>query len=133
MRFKINLLHFLLITALLGTSIGLYISNMPGEMIDLTSDNFKKLVIDNDRPVLVAFTADWCPPCQKMKPELLDFAASTRRATVGTVNIDISPSLASRFGITAIPTLIIFQDGKPSSQVSGGRDKSELHQMLFGQ
>ena len=59
MRFKINLLHFLLITALLGTAIGLYISNMPGEMVDLTSDNFKKLVIDNDRPVLVAFTADW--------------------------------------------------------------------------
>ena len=59
MRFKINLLHFLLITVFLGTSIGLYISNMPGEMVDLTSDNFKKLVIDNDRPILVAFTADW--------------------------------------------------------------------------
>ena len=41
MRFKINLLHFLLITVFLGTSIGLYISNMPGEMVDLTSDNFK--------------------------------------------------------------------------------------------
>ena len=133
MRFKINLLHFLLITALLGTSIGLYISNMPGEMIDLTSDNFKKLVIDNDRPVLVAFTADWCPPCQKMKPELLDFAASTRRNTVGTVNIDTSPKLASRFGITAVPTLIIFRDGKPSHQTFGLKDKSELREILFGE
>ena len=59
MRFKINLLHFLLVTVFLGTAIGLYISNMPGELVVLTADNFKKQVVDNDRPVLVAFTADW--------------------------------------------------------------------------
>ena len=59
MRFKINLLYFLLVTVFLGTAIGLYISNMPGELVVLTADNFKKQVVDNDRPVLVAFTADW--------------------------------------------------------------------------
>ena len=59
MRFKINLLHFLLVTVFLGTAIGLYVSNMPGELVDLTVDNFGKLVTNNDRPVLVAFTADW--------------------------------------------------------------------------
>ena len=59
MRFKINLLHFLLATVFPGTAIGLYISNMPRELVDLTADNFKKLVVDNDRPALVAFTADW--------------------------------------------------------------------------
>ena len=68
-----------------------------------------------------------------MKPELQEFAASTRRATVGTVNIDTSPGLASRFGISAVPTLIVFRDGKPSYQTSGLKDKSELRQILFGQ
>ena len=46
MRFKINLLHFLLATVFLGTAISLYISNMPRELVDLTADNFKKLVVD---------------------------------------------------------------------------------------
>ena len=133
MRFKINLLHFLLITVFLGTSIGLYISNMPRELVVLTADNFKKQVVDNDRPVLVAFTADWCPPCQTMKPELQEFAASTRRATIGTVNIDTSPGIAAQFGISVVPTLIVFRDGKPSHQTSGSKDKSELRQILFGQ
>ena len=68
-----------------------------------------------------------------MKPELQEFAASTRRATVGTANIDTSPGLASRFGISAVPTLIVFRDGKPSYQTSGLKDKSELRQILFGQ
>ena len=68
-----------------------------------------------------------------MKPELLDFAASTRRNTVGTVNIDTSPKLASRFGITAVPTLIVFRDGKPSHQTLGLKDKSELRDILFGE
>ena len=68
-----------------------------------------------------------------MKPEIQEFAARTRRATVGTVNIDTSPGLASRFGISAVPTLIVFRDGKPSYQTSGLKDKSELRQILFGQ
>ena len=68
-----------------------------------------------------------------MKPELQEFAASTRRATIGTVNIDTSPGVAARFGITAIPTLIIFRDGKPSHQTLGLKDKSELREILFGE
>ena len=68
-----------------------------------------------------------------MKPELQELAASTRRNTVGTVNIDTSPKLASQFGISAVPTLIVFRDGKPSYKTAGSKDKSELRQILFGQ
>ena len=59
MRLRINLFHFLLATAFLGTSIGLYISYMSGEVINLTDDNFEERVIEKNGPVLVAFTADW--------------------------------------------------------------------------
>ena len=134
MPLKISLRHFLLATVFLGTAIGLYISNMHGELTDLTATNFEKLVIDNDRPVLVAFTADWCSPCQKMKQELQDFTASiSRRTTVGMVDIDNSPQLVKRYGVSAIPTLIVFRDGKPANQSIGLKDQSELREMLFEQ
>ena len=68
-----------------------------------------------------------------MKPELQKFAVNKWRATVGTVNIDTSPGLANRFGITALPTLIVFRDGKPSKPSLGAKDLSELRQVLFGQ
>jgi len=68
-----------------------------------------------------------------MKPELQKFAVNKWRATVGTVNIDTSPGLANRFGITALPTLIVFRDGKPSNPSLGAKDSSELRQVLFGQ
>jgi len=59
MRPKFNLSVLLLVTLVLGTSIGLYVSSLSSNLVDFTEDNFEELVITSKRPVIVAFTADW--------------------------------------------------------------------------
>ena len=82
-------------------------------------ENFEKL-IQSSKPVLVDFYAEWCGPCNMMKPRLLDVAERIGdQAKIVEVNIDIEKELARRFHIQSVPTLIIFKDGKQRWRQSG--------------
>ena len=82
-------------------------------------ENFDKL-IQSSKPVLVDFYAEWCGPCNMMKPRLLDVAERIGdQAKIVEVNIDIEKELAERFHIQSVPTLIIFKDGKQRWRQSG--------------
>ena len=82
-------------------------------------ENFDKL-IQSSKPVLVDFYAEWCGPCNMMKPRLLDVAERIGdQAKIVEVNIDIEKELARRFHIQSVPTLIIFKDGKQRWRQSG--------------
>ncbi|MBQ1286315.1 MAG: thioredoxin [Lachnospiraceae bacterium] len=99
--------------------------------IVLTNQNFESEVMQSDIPVLVDFWAVWCGPCKMLAPIVAEIAQEYEgKVKVGKVNVDAEPALAGRFGISSIPTLILFKNGQQAAVSVGVRPKEELVQML---
>ena len=96
----------------------------------LTKDNFKSEVMQADKPVLIDFYADWCGPCQMQGPVLDEIAQEYDNVKIGKVNVDEEQALALHYGITSIPTLMVFKDGEVSDTLVGLRSKEELLKVL---
>ncbi len=92
---------------------------------------FLDFVEKSDKPVLADFWAEWCGPCRTMGPVLQELSREMKgKLTVVKINTDEQPSLASRFNISAIPTLILFQNGKEVHRVSGAMPLAALKNQL---
>ena len=99
--------------------------------LKITAANFNDEVLHADTPVLLDFYADWCGPCKMLSPVLHEIAEeNTGALKVGKVNVDEQPGLAARFGISSIPTLIVFEDGKVKNTSVGVVPKSMIEDML---
>lgn len=99
--------------------------------IAIDDSNFEKEVLKAKMPVLVDFWAAWCGPCRMVAPIIDELAKEYEGKIVfGKVDVDQNPKIASKYGIMGIPTLIIFKDGKPVSQMVGSKPKSELKRSL---
>ena len=93
--------------------------------------SFGEVVLQSKIPVLVDFWAPWCGPCRMVSPVVEELAEEYEgKVGFGKVNVDENPKTASQYGIMSIPTLILFKDGKPVSNVVGFRPKDELKKSL---
>jgi thioredoxin 1 len=97
---------------------------------DLTSVDeatFDELVLLSEKPVLVDFWAQWCPPCHQIAPVLAQIGAErNEQLTVVKLNSDENPSVSARYRVMALPTLILFHRGEMIWSVVGARPKHKL-------
>lgn len=91
-------------------------------VIQFTDANFDAEVLGSDRPVVVDFWAQWCPPCRALSPTIDALADQLAgKVKVGKVNTDENQGIAARYGITSIPTVMVFRAGKMEKQLVGLR------------
>lgn len=97
-----------------------------GGMQAVTESSFIAEVLESERPVLVDFTAAWCPPCRVMGPILDELAAARADLKVVSVDADTEQELAARYDVLGLPTFVVFANGAPVQRLVGARPRKRL-------
>lgn len=96
----------------------------------LSADNFSDAIEDTD-PILVDFWATWCGPCMMQGQILEEVDKAHPEYRIGKVNVDENRELAVKFGIEAIPTMIVFKNGEAVERIVGMRQASDIRAILM--
>ncbi|AAP04832.1 thioredoxin [Chlamydia caviae] len=94
----------------------------------VSAENFNSFIATG--LVLIDFFAEWCGPCKMLTPVLESLEAEVSSVLIGKVNIDDHPAPAEQYGVSSIPTLILFKDGKEVDRVVGLKDKDSLIRLI---
>lgn len=99
-------------------------ANLP----EVNTENFKDEVLDENKPVLVDFNAEWCGPCKMLDPVIEALAGNEWAETVKVVSLDAdkSPDIVMQYGVMGIPTLLLFKDGEVAERMTGFKPKPQI-------
>ncbi len=99
-------------------------------IIHITKDNFQTQVLESSKTVLLDFWATWCGPCRMIAPIVEQLAEERSDIVVGKVDVDQEMELAVQFGITSIPTLLVFKNGKVAATSVGYCSRADIEKLL---
>ena len=97
---------------------------------EFTADNFETEVLKSEHPVVVDFWAPWCGPCRQIAPIIEELASENSDVSVGKLNVDDGQDIATQYGITSIPTILMFKGGELVERVQGVTPKSKLQELI---
>lgn len=104
---------------------------MAGKAVEVTDSNFETTILNAGKPALVDFWAVWCGPCRIVGPIVEEIADEyDGRAVVGKLDVDSNRETAVKFGIQAIPTLLLVKDGQIADRIVGAVDKNSIKSRL---
>ncbi len=98
--------------------------------LTITKENFEQEVLKSDVPVLVDFWASWCGPCKMLLPIVGQVAEEATDFKVGKINVDEQMELASQFGVSTIPTLVVFKNGQEVKRSVGLIPKEQILELV---
>ncbi|MDH6112408.1 thioredoxin 1 [Kitasatospora sp. MAP12-15] len=97
------------------------------QLTEVTDETFAAEVLESALPVLVDFTASWCPPCRMIAPVLAQVAVEEAdRLKVVSLDVDSNPQTPAAYGVLSMPTLMVFRAGQPVKSMVGARAKAKL-------
>lgn len=104
-----------------------HMANVPS----VSDGDFEQKVLKSSRPVLVDFSATWCPPCKQLAPIIAGLAEELQgKVDVYGVDVNDSPDTAQKYGIMAVPTLIVFRNGEEKARATGYMPKARILDLI---
>ncbi len=100
------------------------------EVIKLTAENFEETVLKSSKPVLIDFFATWCGPCKMLSPVVDEVAEEVDDVVFCKVDVDAESSLAEKFNIMSVPTLVLVENGEVENSSVGFMPKEELLEFI---